>query len=208
MSNQPSRVRYRGSVASAALGLWDGLAFLSIGWFTTSAYHDGVFDERYGVLLLVLLVAMGVTYGRFGVYAPYGRFPNETIALVKAWLVAFGVLPVIAFLAKETEASSRFVVVLFSRGLTAQWVGQRVFRLIRHRLERAPRLESAIVFGRSAVLGAIERWGRSSAPDRGEGAAPTTTAEDQRQLSPVYQFFGPNPRFCRRPAGGLCAIIA
>jgi len=81
---QRSRVRYRGSLASAAFGLWEGFAVLSIGWPTTSAYHDGVFDQRYGVLMAVP-VAMGVTYERFGAYAWYDRFTNETIALVKAW---------------------------------------------------------------------------------------------------------------------------
>jgi tRNA-Thr(GGU) m(6)t(6)A37 methyltransferase TsaA len=44
------------------------------------------------------------------------------------------------------------------------------------------------VFGRSAAVGAIERPGRAVAPNRGEGAAPTTTAyKPKNQLRPVYQ---------------------
>jgi len=148
VSNPRSPVRYRGSLASAALGFLDGLAVLGIGWLTTTVYHGGVFDERYGVLLLVLLVAMGLTYERFGVYAPQARFVNEIIALTKAWMVAFAVLLAIAFLAKETEAYSRFVLsILFSGGLAAQGALHLTFRLTQRGVERSPRLENALLVG-------------------------------------------------------------
>jgi putative colanic acid biosynthesis UDP-glucose lipid carrier transferase len=141
-------VRYRGSLGSAALGLLDGLAVLGIGWLTTFVYHNVVFDERYAVLLLVLLVAMGLTYERFGVYASHRRFLNEAFALAKAWLVAFAVLLTIAFLAKETEAYSRLVLIaLFTGGLAAQGANHLAFRLLQHGREGSLRLENALLVG-------------------------------------------------------------
>ena len=153
MPAQRSPVRYRGSLASAALGFLDGLTVLGIGWMTASFYHGGVFDDRYWVLLLVLLVAMSVTYERFGVYAPHVRFADEVAALGKGWISAFAVLLAVAFLAKETEVYSRFVlIVLFSGGLAAHWAIHLVFRLMQRGLEGRRRLESALLVGTGPLV--------------------------------------------------------
>jgi len=146
------RVRTRGAAASAALAFVDGLVVLTLGWFTVSAYHGGVFDQRYAVLLLALLTAMLLTYDRFGVYSSNERFLDEIIALAKAWMVAHAMLLAIAFVAKETEAYSRIVLAaLFVGGLAAQGLNHLAFRLIQHGVKGHVRFERAMVLGTGAL---------------------------------------------------------
>jgi putative colanic acid biosynthesis UDP-glucose lipid carrier transferase len=119
--NRPM-LRRKGSPAAIVQTALDGACAIAVVYFSVT-YKIGFFTYPYLFLLLLLLVAMGLVYDRFGVYSLQHRVMSKSVSLIKAWTVVFLILGIIGFLTKTSDMFSRQVLIfIFVAGLLSQWI--------------------------------------------------------------------------------------
>jgi putative colanic acid biosynthesis UDP-glucose lipid carrier transferase len=136
----------------------DGLAVIAITWGATVIVNDGVFSLDYVLALLALMATMAVSYDQFGVYGQHGSFTAQSLALLRAWLVSFALLLLLAFALKVTATYSRAVLAaVFFGGFAAQLAIHVGFRVVHGAMKAAGHAAPALIVGTGALAEHLHR---------------------------------------------------
>ena len=149
-SKRPSRsiLKRRGSVSTAVQAVLDLAAVMGIAILLIRQQIGGLTPE-YSALVLLLAVSMLFTYDQFGVYRSNSSFTRKALTLLKAWSLAFGILLLVGFAAKQTDTFSRLLLMqLYGAGYLLQVLLQYLSREMQTRVMlRAVPAENVLIVG-------------------------------------------------------------
>lgn len=135
--------------------LLDGIAVIGVTWGLVQYhfFYIGGITSPYMVMLLILLGVLAITYDRFAIYRSNGSFLDKSSDLLKAWTITFLVLIVLAFLTKQTETYSRYLMgELYILGYLAQLLLHAAFRLLYRKVILNPQQnEKVLIVGQSRL---------------------------------------------------------
>lgn len=145
----------RNNLSNTVQQLLDGMAVIGVTWGLTQ-YHYlyiGGVTSPYMVMLLVLLGVLAITYDKFAIYRSNGPFLDKATDLLKAWTLTFLSLIVLAFLTKQTEAYSRYLLAeLYLIGYLVQLFLHAAFRILYKKIILNPQQnEKALIVGQSRL---------------------------------------------------------
>jgi putative colanic acid biosynthesis UDP-glucose lipid carrier transferase len=145
----------RNNLSNTIQQLLDGMAVIGV-TFALIQYHYlyiGGITSPYMVMLLILLGNLAITYDRFAIYRSNGPFLDKATDLLKAWSLTFLSLIVLAFLTKQTETFSRYLMgQLYVIGYLTQVVLHAVFRVIYKKIILNPEQnEKVLIVGQSRL---------------------------------------------------------
>ena len=87
------------------------------------------------MLLLLLAIGMVFAYDQFGVYRSNSSLGRKALTLFKAWSLAYGLLLVVGFATKQTDAFSRLLLgQLYVAGYVLQLLLQYISRQVQTRI--------------------------------------------------------------------------
>jgi putative colanic acid biosysnthesis UDP-glucose lipid carrier transferase len=120
---------------------------------TSNASQIGNKSSPYMVMLVILLGILAITYDKFAIYRSNGSFADKAFNLLKAWTLAFFILIVLAFLAKQSEVYSRQLIgQLYVIGYLVQLVLHYLFRVIYQKIIRhSQNNENVLLVGQSQL---------------------------------------------------------
>jgi putative colanic acid biosysnthesis UDP-glucose lipid carrier transferase len=131
-TNSKTLLQRRSSLSQAIQQLLDSAAVIGITWWLIQHhfYHIGRITTPYLIMLLVLLGVLAITYDKFAIYRSNGHIVDKALDLFKAWTLTFLVMVVLAFLAKQTQIYSRYLMgELYVIGYVAQLILHILFRI-------------------------------------------------------------------------------
>lgn len=145
----------RDNLSNTIQQLLDGMAVIGV-TFGLIHYHYlyiGGITSPYMVMLLILLGTLAITYDRFAIYRSNGPFLDKATDLLKAWSLTFLSLILLAFLTKQTEVFSRYLMgELYVIGYFAQLILHAVFRtLYKKIILNSQQNEKVLIIGQSRL---------------------------------------------------------
>lgn len=111
-TNSRMLLQRRSNLSNMIQQALDGAAVIGITWILVRLHYGSIGGPTspYMVMLLLLLGILAVTYDRFAIYRSNAHFLDKALNLLKAWTLAFLLLVVLAFLAKQSQTYSRSLV--------------------------------------------------------------------------------------------------
>lgn len=145
----------RNNLSNTIQQLLDGMAVIGV-TFALIQYHFlyiGGITSPYMVMLLILLGTLAITYDRFAIYRSNGPFLDKATDLLKAWSLTFLSLIVLAFLTKQTETFSRYLMgQLYVIGYITQVLLHALFRVLYKKIILNPQQnEKVLIVGQSRL---------------------------------------------------------
>lgn len=135
--------------------IMDGIAVIGVTWGLVQYhfFYIGGITSPYMVMLLILLGVLAITYDRFAIYRSNASFLDKAGDLLKAWTITFLILIVLAFLTKQTETYSRYLMgELYVLGYLAQLFLHAAFRLLYRKVIFNPQQnEKVLIVGQSRL---------------------------------------------------------
>lgn len=129
-----SILKRRGSISTAVQALLDLVAVMALALLLIRQQIGGLTAE-YSVLLLLLAIGMVFAYDQFGVYRSNSSLGRKALTLFKAWSLAYGLLLVVGFATKQTDAFSRLLLgQLYVAGYVLQLLLQYLSRQVQTRI--------------------------------------------------------------------------
>ncbi len=143
-----SILKRRGSISTAVQALLDLVAVMGLAFLLIRQQIGGLTAE-YSVLLLLLGIGMVFAYDQFGVYRSNSSMARKALTLFKAWSLAYGLLLVVGFVTKQTEAYSRLLLgQLYVSGYVLQLALQFISRAVQTRImQHAVPAENVLIVG-------------------------------------------------------------
>ena len=143
-----SILKRRGSISTAVQTVLDLVAVMSLALLLIH-YQIGALTAEYSVLLLLLAIGMMFAYDQFGVYRSNSSLGRKALTLFKAWSLAYGLLLVVGFATKQTDAFSRLLLgQLYVSGYVLQLGLQYISREIQTRvMHHAVPTENVLIVG-------------------------------------------------------------
>jgi putative colanic acid biosynthesis UDP-glucose lipid carrier transferase len=153
--NSRAILQRRNNLSNTIQQLLDGMAVIGVTWGLVKYhfFYIGGITSPYMVMLLVLLGILAITYDKFAIYRSNGSFLDKATDLLKAWSITFLLLIVIAFLTKQTETYSRYLMgELYVIGYFAQLFLHAAFRVMYRKIILNPQqTEKALIVGQSRL---------------------------------------------------------
>ncbi len=124
---------------------------ITLGLIQLHSNHIGQ-TTPYIIMLLALLGNMAITYDKFAIYRSNAIFVDKAFNLLKAWTLTFLLLVVLAFLTKQTEIYSRYLIgQLFVLGYVAQLFLHVLFKIVYQKLILPQQNEKVLIIGQSRL---------------------------------------------------------
>ncbi len=153
--NTRAILQRRNNLSNKIQQLLDGMAVIGVTWGLVQYhyFYIGGISSPYMMMLLVLLGILAITYDKFAIYRSNGSFLDKAIDLLKAWTITFLFLIVLAFLTKQTEIYSRYLMgELYVIGYFAQISLHAAFRLFyRKIIFNQQQNEKVLIVGQSRL---------------------------------------------------------
>jgi len=154
-NNQKALLQRRRNLSNMIQQVLDGAAVIGVTWWLVRHhfYYIGGITTPYIIMLLILLGILAITYDKFAIYRSNGLFADKALDLLKAWTLTFLLLVVLAFLAKQTQVYSRYLIgELFVFGYLAQLFIHALLRVIYKKvILHSQQNEKVLIVGQSRL---------------------------------------------------------
>jgi putative colanic acid biosynthesis UDP-glucose lipid carrier transferase len=158
-SEKPKSIlQRRASLSNSLQAGFDGLAVIGITWVLVMKYI-GSFTPDYLIMLLLLLGILAISYDNFAIYRSNSSFRRKSIAIFKAWTLAFLVLILVGFLSKTSDIYSRILLAqLYFYGLISQigihYIFRQAYKLI---LKNSDNFNKSMIVGKCDLAQQLEQ---------------------------------------------------
>lgn len=159
--NSKALLQRRSSTGNMIQPALDGAAVIGITWGLVYLNFNkiGGLTTPYVIMLLVLLGVLAVMYDRFAIYRSNVSYKDKALNLLKAWTLTFLVLVVLAFLTKQSETYSRYLIgQLYVIGYLTQLMLHFLLRIIYQKIIlHSPQHGKVIIVGQSRLANYLQQ---------------------------------------------------